>query len=91
MKYDVHITDTTTGETRVAKEFGDWDEDKGSYYLWSDGNFGCDCNRYLFFERAGGKEPEVGDMDCNSVPNRFRVVIKASVNAHELYRDDEGS
>lgn len=29
-------------------------------FIWSDGNFACDCNRYLFFCRAAG-EPEDDD------------------------------
>ena len=34
-----------------------WDE--GSDYLWTDGNYSCDCNRELFFCRAAAEdEPE---------------------------------
>lgn len=89
MKYDVRITDAATGETRIAREFDDWDEvNFAPHYLWSDGNYGCDCNRYLFFERAGGKDPDVGGFDCNNGPNRYTVVITDSVNHHELYRDE---
>ena len=34
-------------------------------FMWGDGNYACDCNRYLFFERAVGRVPsdhyECGD------------------------------
>lgn len=30
-------------------------------YQWTEGNFGCDCNRALFFARAAGEaDPESG-------------------------------
>lgn len=32
-----------------------WDPDR-SDWIWSDGNFACDCNRHLFFHRAVGKD-----------------------------------
>lgn len=25
-------------------------------YMWADDNYSCDCNRYLFFMRAGGED-----------------------------------
>ena len=41
-------------------------------FMWSaDGNYGCDCNRYLFFQRAAG-EPESDDRPCGDVA--YRVV-----------------
>lgn|SRR5687768_1587123 len=33
------------------------DEHWLSDFIWSEGNYACDCNRHLFFERAGGNEP----------------------------------
>lgn len=27
-------------------------------FIWEEGNFSCDCNRYLLFERALGKTEE---------------------------------
>lgn len=32
-------------------------EDGVDCYIWEDGNYSCDCNRHLFFERAAGIEP----------------------------------
>lgn len=41
-------------------------------YQWSDGNFGCDCNRARFFARAGNEpEPESGCGDA------YRIVAPA--------------
>ena len=33
-------------------------------YQWTDGNYECDCNRHLFFLRAGNEELE--DIPCSS-------------------------
>ena len=43
-----------------------------SEYMWSAGNFSCDCNRELFFERAAGNE--IDDEQCSE--GRFSVRIE---------------
>lgn len=53
MTYRVALRKNETGEIRFA---GPYDFEFNLYW-WTDGNFGCDCNRYLEFERAGGHEP----------------------------------
>ena len=75
MSYHVTIRDTTTGETRISREFKeDWDPDK-SHWWWTEGNYGCDCNRQLEFIRAEGREPTVEEWNtaCNDSQNRFVV------------------
>lgn len=80
MSYRVQIIDTKTGEVRWAHVEWDWFKPDGrdDLHWWTDGNFGCDCNRSLEFERAGGGCPDVDD-DVDDVPcsaggsNRFRV------------------
>lgn len=63
---NVDIIDTSTGEKRLYRdEQFDPNPDSGSAYGWTDGNFGCDCNRHLFFARAAGEpdpETECGDV-----------------------------
>lgn len=60
---DVHIRKNSTGETRAYRDNGAWNE-----YLWADGNFACDCNRALLFQRAGGVEPpDDEDQPCGSI------------------------
>ncbi|HEX5016541.1 MAG TPA: hypothetical protein VFX15_03025 [Actinomycetes bacterium] len=88
MAYTVHITDATTGETREHVEQGRWDET--AEFLWEDGNFACDCNRFLWFERAAGKDPNAADyegedQDCGM--ERYSVVIK--VDGEIVYSEDE--
>jgi len=48
MSYKVAIRKNETGEIRMVTDAGiEWDDD--SHFLWTDGNYACDCNRALFF------------------------------------------
>ena len=63
MKYSVPIRNNDTGETRVYQSDEEWDE--GTVYQWSEGNYGCDCNRALLFERAiSSDETAAWEQDC---------------------------
>lgn len=62
MSYKACLRKNATGEERVKAFAENWEE--WSPFLWSHGgNYGCDCNRYLFFERAGGIEPDMDDKE----------------------------
>jgi hypothetical protein len=63
MRYKVEIKNNETGEVRTRDmrdilwhEYSDW--------WWTEGNFGCDCNRHLEFERAAGTEPDFDSAAC---------------------------
>ena len=61
---DVQIRHNATGEVRTIRQWMIYDPEDGdtpSDYMYSDGNYSCDCNRHLFFHRANGAEP---DEDC---------------------------
>lgn len=63
MTYKVAIRKNETGEVRIRTIEGlDWHKADGGddMYWWTEGNFGCDCNRELEFERAGGNDPNLG-------------------------------
>lgn len=48
--------------------------DEGDKFFWSEGNFGCDCNRGLMFEWAvHGDGNEVADYPCG---DRFRIQLQ---------------
>lgn len=70
-RYRVTITNVATGETRSAVE--EHPDDETAVFLWTEGNFGCDCNRALDFARWGG-EPEPDDPPCGE--ERFTVAVK---------------
>jgi len=46
----------------------------GPRFMWSAGNYACDCNRHLFFQRALGEMPD-DDVVCSH--DRYEVVAPA--------------
>lgn len=67
MKYTVVICKNDTGETRTIHEtypdiYGDSLE-----FMWSEGNYACDCNRAAFFYGDNDFDDTCGD-------HRFSVV-----------------
>jgi hypothetical protein len=70
MSYRVTIKDTKTGETVTSLQNFEWSD--GSLYWWTEGNFGCDCNRNMQFQRAKGiKEENIEDIKCGD--DRFFI------------------
>lgn len=53
MGYKICIIDTTTWEERV-QDMRDIPWGDASVFWWTEGNYGCDCNRAWEFARAGG-------------------------------------
>lgn len=53
MSYVVRIRNNSTGEIRPWDSGLDYDPacHDGFIYHWTEGNFGCDCNRSNFFHR----------------------------------------
>ena len=59
MAFDLVVRRNADGETRRFPVTDiDWDDESTLGWL-TDGNFGCDCNRFLLFERACGRDPEL--------------------------------
>ncbi len=46
---------------------------QAAVYMWTDGNYGCDCNRYLMFQRAADEDES--DIKCGH--GRYMVVAPA--------------
>ena len=61
--YHVVLTRLSDGATERISQSMPWTD--GTLYWWTEGNYGCDCNRYLAFERAQGRNPWV---DPNNHP-----------------------
>lgn len=58
-------------------DWGDGDG-HGQIYWWTDGNYGCDCNRALEWIRATGREPtdeEYDAADCSPFDGPQRYVV----------------
>jgi len=68
----VHITRVADEETRTIDL--PWTGSEGDDYMWSEGNYACDCNRALFFARANG-EPDPKILWCSRGKYRVKVVV----------------
>jgi hypothetical protein len=77
MPYTVVIRNNATGEVRMKLQPYEWvddDDGGGQLYVWTDGNFGCDCNRAMEFARAGGAtEEEAWDAEVECGETAFSV------------------
>ena len=62
MRVVAYITEVETGETRKYEDLEELestrsDAEEGFRFHWTDGNYGCDCNRAMFF--SGDHEADV--------------------------------
>ena len=56
------------------KETEAWAWPENWVWMWTEGNYSCDCNRELEFRRALGETPEWDDVECSE--GRFSVWIR---------------
>ena len=75
MKVKISIKNNITKEV-ASYEYEGWDVEYDSRRNWTQGNYGCDCNRYLFFERAKGNDPDISDGECSQLVNKYLVNIQ---------------
>lgn len=85
MSFAVEIKRMADGLIAIHQEPGDWETDLNEFQ-WCDNNYSCDCNRELFFERACGNKPGLGDVECGDTAFRIRVL---NAEGRELYKDPE--
>lgn len=65
-----------------APEFSD---DGGGVYMWTSGNYSCDCNRELLFLRAAG-EPEPENTACGD-QERFVALFVLMADGRKVELD----
>lgn len=89
VEISVHLRRVSDGLERVYKTDGVLMDDKTnlSTWIWEEGNYSCDCNRYLFFQRAG-KEGEEEEVECTD--GKYIVWIVNPLDGNVVYdeRDD---
>jgi len=79
------MQDTSTGELAlcVGDEWSEGYPDDAMQFMYEEGNYSCDCNRHLFFNRALGRpEPET---ECSLRENRFHVLAFEVERGSERY------
>jgi hypothetical protein len=72
---EAHIIRNSDGVERVYKTQDILNpEDNGVFdpFMWQDGNYACDCNRYSFFQRALN-ESEDDEVPCSD--DKYTVYI----------------
>lgn len=90
MSYKAAIRNNATGETRVYTLEGcDWHGD----FIWTEGNFACDCNRSIFFDSAGGIDTDAEDDEGTDLRpcghERFYVPYVELPDGTRIKIDDE--
>lgn len=81
--YKVAIKNNETGEIRIGDQKGiTWGEH--SHYWWTEGNYGCDCNREWEFQRAGDEDTTYNPMCGNT---RYTVLYAELDDGSKIYID----
>lgn len=83
MSYTVRIQHKPTGEVRAIST--DWEWGEGSVWAWTEGNFGCDCNRGLLFYQDSDADCEI---TCNSGDNVYAVIDVTLPNGRVIPVDE---
>ncbi len=74
----VKIRNNATGEIVDHPDVGDFDEDGFVDFIWSDGNYACDCNRDLFFHRAKGLD-DPDDNPCGEEKYSIQITCDDAI------------
>ena len=78
MPYKVAMRRNSTGEQRLVDVRDDWD-DEISKYLWTDGNFACDCNRAGFWSEWTDHDRHCGETEytalCAELPDGRKIKL----------------
>jgi hypothetical protein len=79
---DVHLLRVSDNVERVSRDTAPLASDVTiCTFLWEEGNYACDCNRYLLFQRAGGDSEE--DIRCSQ--GQYTVWITNPADGRVLY------
>lgn len=90
--YRIPIRCNATGETRIYELNAEGLDDETFEFMWTDGNYACDCNRHLrFTESRDVTENKVLDWDgadpCGD--ERYSVFYAISPSGRRIALDDE--
>ena len=88
VKCIAYIRNNETGEIRHYKDDLIWDTENNCphTFIWEEGNYGCDCNRDLFFNYAIGKKyDEIKDKKCGH--EKYDVNLENPKTKEIIYRE----
>lgn len=73
--YKVAITRLADGVTRVLSQpIRSGDTKELVLFYWGEGNMACDCNRDIYFQKAGGEEVDEGVVKCGDTMYSARII-----------------
>lgn len=91
VKIIAHIRNNKTGEIRdylTETVFFKDDDQYPHIFIWEDGNYGCDCNRSLFFEYAADETltyDDIPDRECGH--GDFSINLENPLTNEIYYRE----
>lgn len=85
MMYVITIRNNKTNQIRSINVELDWDEN--SEFLWTEGNYSCDCNRHLFFIREVENNPTNNRITCGET--EYSVLYTKLPNGTKILLDDD--
>ena len=90
VKIIAHIKNNKTGEVRQYEDEAIWNEKNNfpSISIWKEGNYFCDCNRQLFFQRANN-ETKDWDKECSN--GEFSVNLQNPKTGKYFYKEYQKS
>lgn len=74
----VKIRDNSTGEIVDHADTGSFEDGEFQDFLWSEGNYACDCNRTLFFYRAKGLD-DPDDEQCGEEAYSIQIICDGTI------------
>lgn len=80
----VRIRRNADGVQRVYKTSDTQEAIDGGCFIWSDGNYACDCNRGRFFAESVGEEDP--DECCGDIRYSVRIF---DADGKEVYQDGD--
>lgn len=83
--YDIAILNNKTGEVRIHHSDFSWEE--ASEFIWIEGNYACDCNRHLFFEKSIGNNPVTSNVECGD--SKYTAIEAIFPDGKRFKLDDE--
>lgn len=96
MSYQVAIRKNSDGEVRLCTVDSDWEEILE--WEWTENDYGCDCNREIFFERSGGKVYEEIETECSEgrfsalyaeLPDGTRITLDKQHETQEVNHEQQ--
>ena len=82
MGFIMQIRNNESGEIRELPAPWAWSGDVGWESYYSNGNGQCDCNREMWFRKAGNEKVEFGDTRCGDGGFSIRILSMDKVKCY---------